>query len=215
MQYMSTIVVFGGTGFTGGHVVREAVSRGHQVVSVSRSRPDDPIDGVRYEIGSAEHLAPTVVPGADVVVAALSPRGDMAGRLVQVYADLARRAAAAGARYLQVGGFSSLRPAPDAPRFVEGAIPVEFRDEALEGEATRAMLVDTAPDDLDWLFVSPAQVYGAFAPGERTGRYRISGDVALLDDQGRSSISGADFAVALVDEIEAPRHHRAHIGVAP
>ena len=211
---MSTIVVFGGTGYTGGHIVREAASRGHQVVSVSRSQPQDPVDGVRYEVGSAEDLAPKVIPGADAVVATLSPRGDMAGRLVQIYGDLAVQAAAAGARYLQVGGFSSLRPAGDAPRFAEGDIPAEFRGEVLEGEATRAMLVDTAPDDLDWLFVSPPRVYGSFAPGERTGRYRISGEVALLDEANSSSISGADFALAIVDEVENPRHHRAHIGVA-
>jgi putative NADH-flavin reductase len=211
---MSTIVVFGGTGYTGGHIVREAASRGHRVVSVSRSQPRDPVAGVRYEIGSAEQLAPELIPGADAVVATLSPRGDMAGRLVQIYGDLAAQAAAAGARYVQVGGFSSLRPAADAPRFAEGDIPAEFRGEVLEGEATRAMLVDTAPDDLDWVFVSPPQVYGSFAPGERTGRYRISGEVALLDEANSSSISGADFALAIVDEVENPRHHRAHIGVA-
>jgi putative NADH-flavin reductase len=211
---MSTIVVFGGTGYTGGHIVREAASRGHQVISVSRTRPSDPVTGVRYEIGSAEQLAPELISGADAVVATLSPRGDMAGRLVQIYGDLAAQAATAGARYLQVGGFSSLRSAADAPRFAEGDIPAEFRGEVLEGEGTRAMLVDTAPDDLDWVFVSPPQVYGSFAPGERTGRYRISGEVALLDEANSSSISGADFALAIVDEVENPRHHRAHIGVA-
>src|SRR4051812_23512069 len=129
---MATIVVFGGTGYTGANVAREAVARGHRVIAVSRSEPTDPVPGVRYETGPAEVVAPRVVPGADAVVAAISPRGDMAGRLVEVYAELARQAAAAGARYLQVGGFSSLRPAPGAPRFVEGDLPAEYRDESLE-----------------------------------------------------------------------------------
>ena len=210
---MARIVVFGGTGYTGSHIAREAASRGHEVVSVSRSQPQDPVEGVRYEVGSAEQVAPTVIPGADAVVATLSPRGDMAGRLVELYGELARQAAAAGARYLQVGGFSSLRPAPDAPRFVEGEIPADYRDEVLEGEATRAMLIDTAPAELDWVFVSPPMVYGAFAPGERTGSYRVSGEVALVDGDGPSSISGADFAIAVVDEIERAAHSRAHIGI--
>jgi putative NADH-flavin reductase len=96
----------------------------------------------------------------------------MAGHLVEVYGRLAGLAAEAGARYLQVGGFSSLRPAPNAPRFAEGEIPAEFRDEALEGEATRVMLLEVAPADLDWVFLSPAGAYGAFNPGERTGHYR-------------------------------------------
>ena len=152
---MSTIVVFGGTGYTGANIVREAASRGHQVIAVSRSEPKEPIPGVRYEVGEVEDVAPRVVPGADVVVAALSPRGATAGRVVEAYDQLARLSAEAGARYLQVGGFSSLRPAPDQPRFVEGEIPEPYRAEALEGEATRVLLAGRAPDELDWVFVSP------------------------------------------------------------
>ncbi len=210
---MATIVVVGGTGYTGANIVREAAARGHAIVSVSRSAPAEQVAGVRYELGDAEDVAARVVTGADVVVAALSPRGDTAGRLVEVYRNLARLSADANARYVQIGGFSSLRPAPGAPRFVEGEVPEEYRGEALEGEATRRMLVEDAPPELDWLFVSPAGTYGAFAPGERTGRYRVGDEVALFDADGGSSISGADFAAAVVDEIEKPAHHRAHIGI--
>lgn len=211
---MARIVVVGGTGYTGGNIVREAVARGHSVVSISRSKPADPVPGVRYELGAVEEVAARVIPGADVVVACLSPRGDMAGRLVDAYRLLARLSADAGARYLQVGGFSSLRPAPGAPRFVEGEVPEEFRQEAREGEATRVMLAQDAPTDLDWVFISPAGSYGAFAPGDNKGQYRVGDEVALFDAEGNSSISGTDFAKAVVDEIEQPVHHRAHIGVA-
>jgi putative NADH-flavin reductase len=210
---MTKIVVFGGTGYTGGNIVREAASRGLDVVSVSRSAPAERVDGVTYEVGGVEGLAPRLIPGADVVVAALSPRGDMAGRLVEIYGDLARQAATAGARYVQIGGFNSLRPEAGAPRFAEGEIPEEYRAEALEGEATRQMLADSAPDDLDWLFVSPPAEYGVWAAGERTGSYRIGDEVALFDAAGRSHISGPDLAVALVDEIERPAHS-GHVGIA-
>lgn len=211
---MATIVVVGGTGYTGGNIVREAASRGHAVVSISRSEPSERVPGVRYELGEVQDVAPLAIPGADVVVAAISPRGDMAGRLVEVYRQLAGLSAEAGARYLQVGGFSSLRPAPGAPRVVEGEIPEQFREEALEGEATRLMLVEDSPADLDWLFISPAATYGSFAPGEHKGQYRVGGEVALFDADGTSSISGTDFAAAVVDEIEASSHHRSHIGIA-
>ena len=70
------------------------------------------------------------------------------------------------------------------------------------------------PQELDWVFVSPAGAYGAWAAGERTGAYRVGGEVALFDAEGGSNISGADFALAVVDEIETPVHHREHIGVA-
>lgn len=211
---MATIVVFGGTGYTGANIVREAASRGRQITSVSRSEPSAPVEGVRYETGAAEDLASVLVPDADAVVVALSPRGDMAGRLVEISAELARLAARSGARYLHVGGFSSMRPAPDQPRFVEGEIPEQFRGEALEGEATREMLAERSPADLDWVFVSPAGSYGAWAAGERTGHYRIGGEVALFDADGQSNISGGDFALAVVDEIEGARHSREHVGVA-
>ena len=138
----------------------------------------------------------------------------MAGSLVALYRELARRSADAGARYLQIGGFSSLRPAPGEPRFVDGELPEQIRAEAQEGEATRAMLADAAPDSLDWVFVSPAGRYGAWAAGEPTGSYRVGGDVALVDETGSSSVSGADFALAVVDEIDEPKHHREHIGIA-
>ena len=86
---MATIVVFGGTGYTGGNIAREAASRGHHVIAVSRTEPAEPIDGVTYETGDVEALAPRLIPGADAVVATLSPRGDTAGRLVGVYRELA------------------------------------------------------------------------------------------------------------------------------
>jgi len=70
------------------------------------------------------------------------------------------------------------------------------------------------PAESDWLFVSPALGFGAHVPGERLGRYRVGGVVAQFDADGVSAISGADFALAVVDEIESPSHRRAHIGVA-
>ncbi len=64
------------------------------------------------------------------------------------------------------------------------------------------------------MFFSPAGGYGAWAAGERTGRYRIGDEVALFDADGESNISGADFALAVVDEIEAANHTREQVGVA-
>ena len=210
---MTTIAIIGGTGYTGRNLAREARSRGHEVVSFSRSAPAEPVEGVTYEHGTSAE-ATRVVPGADVVVATLSPRGATAGTLRATYAALADAAVETGARLVVVGGFSSLRPAEGEPRFVEGEIPEEFRDEALEGDSVRAWLQSAAPDGLDWTFVSPAGGYGAWAAGERTGRYRLGGEVALFDEEGRSEISGPDFAVAVVDEVEAHAHPREHVGVA-
>lgn len=212
---MSHVAVIGGTGYTGTNIVREAAARGHQVVSWSRSAPATPVAGVRYEVGDAAQ-AVSIIADADVLVLTLSPRGSLAARGAQLglYQAFAAVAAETGTRVIAVGGFSSLRPAPGEPRFAEGEIPEQFRDEALEGESIRAWFAESAPADLDWVFVSPAGAYGAWAPGERTGTYRVGGEVALFDSEGRSEISGADFADAIVNEIDEATHHRAHISVA-
>ncbi|MFF2051834.1 NAD(P)-dependent oxidoreductase [Leifsonia sp. NPDC058194] len=211
------ITILGGTGFTGTNLVREAAARGHDVTSYSRSTPAEPVDGLRYETGSLldDAVRRRAVTNADVVISALSPRGELEGELRGIDARLAELAGEEGVRLGVIGGFSGLRPAPGAPRFAEGDdVPPQFAAEAREMTEVLEDLLASAPADLDWFFVSPGAAYGAYVPGEATGRYRIGGEVALLDADGQSAISGADFALAVIDEVEKHEHRRAHISVA-
>ncbi|AEG45183.1 NAD(P)-dependent oxidoreductase [Isoptericola variabilis] len=213
---MARITVIGGTGYAGGHIVREAASRGHEVTSISRSLPEQRVEGVRYTTGSLLDDGTRVAAASesDVVVAAVSPRGDMAGKVAPAYAELAEAARAKGARLAVVGGAGSLLVAEGGPRLVDtDSFPEEYKPEALE---FAGILEDLrrAPEDLDWFYLSPAAVFGAYAPGEATGRYRVGGDVLLTDAEGTSFISGADFALALVDEIDNPAHRRERFTVA-
>ena len=210
---MTAITVVGGTGYAGAAIVAEAARRGHTVTAISRTAPGTQVEGVDYVTGDLTQSVPDVA-GAEVVVTALSPRGDNAGRLRDAYRSLAQAAATNGARFVGIGGFSSLRPAEGAPRFVEGDdLPPEFAAEAREMNDILADLA-TGSVDVDWLFVSPAAEFGSHAPGEALGRYRVSGEVALFDQDGKSAISGADFARAVLDEIETPTRHRAQIHFA-
>jgi putative NADH-flavin reductase len=213
---MARIAVLGGTGYTGGNIVREAAARGHHVTSYSRTTPTDPVDGVHYIQASLleEGAVAAAVADQDVVVEALAPRGELAGQLDGIIGDLAKLAAEVGARLVVIGGRSGLRPAEGAPRFVEaGDTPPQFKAEAEEMVRALEGLEQSAPEELDWLFVSPAQAYGSYNAGSALGRYRIGGSVAVVDEAGRSAVSGADFALAIVDEIE--RHeHRGLINVA-
>ncbi|MFI7398526.1 NAD(P)-dependent oxidoreductase [Micrococcus luteus] len=210
---MTAITVVGGTGYAGAAIVAEAARRGHTVTAISRTAPGTQVEGVDYVTGDLTQSVPDVA-GAEVVVAALSPRGDNAGRLRDAYRSLAQAAATNGARFVGIGGFSSLRPAESAPRFVEGDdLPPEFAAEAREMNDILADLA-TGSVDVDWLFVSPAAEFGSHAPGEALGRYRVSGEVALFDEDGKSAISGADFARAVLDEIETPTRHRTQIHFA-
>lgn len=207
---MSKITVIGGTGYAGAAIVREAAARGHTISAVSRSKPATPVASVNY-IASQASESLDAAKGADIVVAALSPRGDNLGTLPGIYAQLAKQAAETGARFVAIGGFSCLRPAPGAPRIVEGHdIPQEYAAEAREMfEVLNGLLADTS--GADWLFVSPGAEFSSFAPGEDLGRYRVGDDVVLFDENGKSAISGVDFARAVVDEIEKPTRHRAQI----
>jgi uncharacterized protein len=212
---MSRIVVIGGTGYAGSAIVAEAASRGHEVVSFSRSLPAEPVPGVTYVQGDAtdEAALSAVVSGADVVVGALAPRGPLAGSFRDAYRTLARLTG--GARLFIVGGFSSLRPAPGAPRFVEDLshAPAEFHDEIRAGAAVVINDLPATPETVDWVFVSPAAKFGSYVPGERLGRYR-QGDEIAVQPEGGGEISGADYALGLVDLIEKGDHHRAHVNLA-
>jgi hypothetical protein len=212
---MARIAVLGGTGYTGGAIVREAVAHGHHVTAYSRNAPAEPVAGVHYLQASflEEGAVAAAVAGQDVVVEALAPRGDLAGQLDGLVGDLAKLAVEHGVRLVVVGGWSGLRPAEGAPRFVEGDVPPQFKAEAEEMARALEGLEQSAPAGLDWLFVSPAQTYGSYNPGKALGRYRIGGAVALVGADGASAISAADFALAIVDEID--RHeHTGHINVA-
>ncbi|MCE0459471.1 NAD(P)-dependent oxidoreductase [Curtobacterium flaccumfaciens] len=213
---MTRITVIGGTGYAGSAIVTEAATRGHDVSSFSRSLPPKQVLGVTYLTGDATDPADlsTAIRGADVVVAALAPRGPLETSFREVNRRIAETANDAGARLFVVGGFSSLRPAPGAPRFVEDLshIPAELHAEIQAGAALILDDLPAAPATLHWVFVSPAQYFGAFAPGERTGSYRSGGEIAVDPEGG--NISAADFALGFVDLIERDPDRATHVNLA-
>jgi putative NADH-flavin reductase len=209
---MARITILGGTGYAGGAIVAEAAKRGHEVTAVSRSKPENPIEGVEYVTGSV--LDPAVLDAAttdrDVVISALSPRGDMAGKVEAVLQDLANRLETTPSRLAHVGGASSLQVEPDGPTLWDLSkdhIPAEVKPEV---ETGIAILRDfrESPEALDWFYVSPPEKFGSWESAPVTGSYQLGGDVLLRDAAGESKISAADLAVAIVDEIEQPKHRR-------
>jgi len=206
---MARIIVLGGTGYAGRHIVAEAVSRGHAVIAISRSEATDPVAGAAYVQGSAlepASLADAFV-GAAAVVSALSPRGDMADRALEALTNVVSQLAGTPTRLGVVGGAGGSLVAPGGPRLFDQDFPEEYKHEAQVGIDSLALLEST-DEDLDWFFIHPAEVFGPWAEGERTGHYRDGGDVIVRDAEGKSFISGADFAMAVVDEIEQGNHHR-------
>lgn len=213
------IVVFGATGNVGQRIVAEALSRGHEVVGVVRDpsavqSPDKRVALVKGDATNADDVAKDA-RGADAVVSAISPRPNARGLPAPSLAANSRALIkglrdAGVKRVLYVGGASSLEVAPgkalaDLPDF-----PEAYREEAREGREALAIWRKEAKA-LDWTYLSPAAEIG---PGKRTGKYRTTDDKLLTDDKGKSHITFEDYAVAVLDELERPKHIARRFGVA-
>ena len=213
---MARITVLGGTGYAGSNIVREAVARGHQVTSYSRNAPAEPVEGVTHVSADVTHpdTHDRIVADADVVVVALSPRGELEHGFREVAGAVTAKAQQAGVRLGVVGGAGSLFVSEGGIKVIDAEwFPEEIKPEARTMEDVLDDL-RAADETLDWFYVSPAGGFGAWAVGEATGTYRTGGDVLLVDAEGNSFISGADFGTAVVDEIEQGAHRRERFTVA-
>jgi hypothetical protein len=212
------IVLFGATGHVGQRIVAEALRRGHEVTGIVRdpSRAQSPDPRVTLVQGDATDAASvaTVVRGADAVVSSVSPRPGTTGNaptMVGTARALIAGLREAGVRRLVVvGGAGSLEVAPGVALVDTPDFPEAYKPESLDGRDALNVYRAEA-DGLDWTFISPAII---IQPGERTGRYRTTGDQVLADERGHSTISFEDYAAALLDELETPRHVGARFGVA-
>jgi hypothetical protein len=106
-------------------------------------------------------------------------------------------------RLLVVGGAGSLEVAPGLTLVNSPEFPAEYKPETLAGVKFLDFLREEK--ELDWTFLSPCLF---FVPGERTGTFRLGKDQLLVGADGQSRISMEDFAIALVDELEKPKHSR-------
>ncbi len=111
---------------------------------------------------------------------------------------------------LHVGGASSLEVAPGQPLLDQPNFPAAYRAEAIEGREALDVW-RTEAEGLDWTYLSPATEIG---PGERTGAYRTTDERLLFDAAGKSFITFEDYSVAVLDELERPRHVGRRFGVA-
>jgi putative NADH-flavin reductase len=213
---MSTFAIIGSTGYGGRNITAEALARNHRVIGVSRHAPTTADAGVDVRTGSIEDRALLTRLFADADVVLVAVHGSVDGRpfLVHLVPDLLALAAEHGTRLGFIGGSGSLHTTEGGPRLIDSP---DFTFKNRTEAAAQAQVLDAlraADTEADWFYVSPAFVYGAHAPGERTGSYRVGGDVLLTGSDGRSEISGPDFARAIVDELETPAHSRTRFTVA-
>ena len=210
------IALIGATGFVGAKILDEALERGHQVTALVRKPeavPQRPgVTAKAVDVADVDALA-QALKGHDVVISAFNPGRQTAGgeEVTEAHARGHRAIVAAikqagVERFLAVGGAASLKTADGSEYLDSPEFPKEY--EAYKGgiRGTRSlyyMLKDEAT--LDWVFLAPSVF---LLPGERTGQFRRGKDHVLYDESGRSHISLEDYAVAMLDEMERPAHHR-------
>ncbi|WP_428968214.1 NAD(P)-dependent oxidoreductase [Sphingomonas sp. Xoc002] len=193
------IALIGASGNAGSRILRELSDRGHAVTAIARNTDRiatlpgvAPVSG---DVNAPDSLADTL-RGHDAVVSSVhfAPT-DAAGLIGTVRASRVKR-------YLVVGGAGSLEIAPGQRLIDQPGFSDAYKAEASAGAEFLDLL--RGVEDLEWTFLSPSAM---FVPGERTGQFRLGADTLLSNEQG-SSISFEDYAIALVDEIEQPRHIR-------
>jgi len=185
------IALIGATGFVGTPLVAELLQRGHHVTALVKDH--DAVVSAFNPGWDAPELYAKFMQGNDAIVAGVEQ-----SRVK---------------RLLVVGGAGSLFVAPgvqmvDTPEFASHVPPNVIPGAKAARDALTALRGNTA---LEWTFLSPPAL---LAPGERSGHYRVGGELLLMAGEAPAGISVADLAVAIVDEIETPRHVRARFTVA-
>jgi putative NADH-flavin reductase len=202
------IVLLGASGFVGSSILEEALDRGHSVTAIVRepeklgNRPGlIPTKGDVYDTNTLAEL----IKGNEALISAFNP----GWKNPHLYEDQVRgtrsiiEAAkkATVMRVLWVGGAGGLEVKPGVRVVDDPDFPAWVKPGSL---ATIDALEQLRKEpDLDWTFLAPSV---EMSSGQRTGRFRLGGEQLLVDAEGHSRISVQDFAVAMLDELERPRH---------
>jgi putative NADH-flavin reductase len=206
------IVLIGASGFIGSSILNEALTRGHKVKAIVRHPENIRVTHTNLEKvkcdASDTRLLSRLCKGNDVVISAYNPgwkNPDIASETLRVYPAILEGVKDSGVkRLLIVGGAGSLFVKPGTRLMDSGIFPEEFLPpvKALAGFYLDILSVEK---DIDWVFFCPAQT---ITHGKRTTVFRLGKDDIVYDDEGNSSISVEDYAVAMLDEAENQGHHK-------
>jgi uncharacterized protein len=205
-RFTMHIVLYGATGQSGSRILTELLTRSHRVTAVVRNpaklSAHPGLTVVQGDVSSADAIAEKI-KGADAVVSAYAPPVDDTDELIPVTGRVIEAVKQAGVpRLIIVGGAGSLEVAPGVTVIDSGHLPAQWLAIAVSHKKTLDLIKAA---DINWTYFSPA---GFFVPGERTGKFRLGTDQLIANEQGDSRISLEDYAIALVDELESPKHER-------
>lgn len=209
---MKKTALIGASGFVGDAILKELLSRGYEVEALVRNPENVKVQTPRLtvrkvDVADTKALAADL-KGYDTVISAYNPgwaNPDIYSLTLQNYPRIVEAAKEAGVRRLLiVGGAGTLFCAPGLRVVDSGAIPAEIMGGV---RSLGEFYLDTLSKEkvIDWVFFSPA---GSLEPGEASGVYRLGKDDLIVDSEGNSRITVGDYAKAMIDELESPRHHQ-------
>ncbi len=194
------VALIGASGNVGSRILTELLNRGHRVTGIVR-HPEKLLrhDGLIAKQGDINDEAGliTLLAGHDAIISAVKFLWANPRSLIGAVKEARVK------RLLVVGGAGSLEVSPGVQLVDSADFPPAYKPEA---RASRDFLnLLRGEEQLDWTFLSPSAL---FVPGERTGKFCLGTDRLLVNTKGDSKISFEDYAIALVDELETPRHSR-------
>ena len=194
------VALIGASGNIGSQILAELRARGHSVTAIARNpekiAPAAGVTAVGADVADEKALA-AALRGHDAVISAVRFRNFDPRVLLGAIKTSGVK------RLIMVGGAGSLEARPGVQLIDTPDFPEAHKPEA--GAGRSALNALRAESSLDRTFLSPSAV---IAPGARTGKFRLGKDAVLIGTDGKSRISIPDYAIALVDELETPRHIR-------
>lgn len=209
---MKNVTLIGASGFVGTAILNELLARGHRVTAVVRNPGKIGIKSPSLMVVQADVTDTSALvaacKGRDAVISAYNPgwtNPNIYEETLRNYPLILEAVRQSGVRRLLcVGGAGTLFCAPGLRVVDSGVIPDAIMGGVRSlGEFYLNTLMNEK--EIDWIFFSPA---GTLEPGKRTGKFRLGKDNLIVDENGNSHISVEDYAVAMVDELEMPQHHR-------
>ena len=214
------IALIGATGFVGSAILKEALNRGQQVTAVLRhpeklSIRDKNLKVIAGDVMDTEKLW-ELMKGNDAVVSAYNPgwsNPDIYNEFLKGSLSIQAAVKKSGIkRLITLGGAGSSYIAPNLQLIDTPEFPAEWKAGALAARDYLNIL--RKEDELDWTFVTPAIEMHPGTSGVRKGIYRTGLENPVFDENKKSIISVEDVAVAVVDELEKPKHVRQRFTIA-
>lgn len=213
------VALIGATGFVGTAVLNELLQRGHQVTAIVRNpekvKLDQNVKAVKANVLNSNEVA-EVVKSHDAVISCYNPgwtNPDLYNEFMMGAKSIQEGVKKSKVqRLIVVGGAGSLYIAEGLQLVDTAEFPAMWKPGALGARDYLNFIKDEK--QLDWTFLSPAKEMHKGTSGERKGHYRTGLDTPVFDEKGKSIISVEDTAVAIVDELENPKHIRMRFTIA-